>query len=202
MNTIDAVDNSTQQDEGRSPRAAAPNSAIKRKTLELGCGPNPNPDFINVDITNYGRKDIIVADLNTASLPFPADEFDHVRAMMVLEHLTNLSHAIAEIHRVLKVGGTIELTVPHYSGTDAWSDPTHIRGFTSQTMLFWTTENPSNYFFADKKPLFKVVSNEIRIAGKMPILDVIPKLLTPRIYDRLLAHIVPAQVIRVILEKI
>lgn len=209
MNTIATTENATAapaQDAGtktiRRDRPVSRAASATRKTLELGCGPNPNPDFVNMDITDYGRNDIIVADLNTVTLPFPENEFDHVRAMMVLEHLVNLGHAIHEIHRVLKVGGTIDLTVPHYSGTDAWCDPTHIRGFTSQTMLFWTTANPSNYFAKNKKALFKVVTNEIRIAPTMPILDVIPKMLGPRLYDRLLAHIIPAQVIHVILEKI
>ena len=45
-------------------------------------------------------------------LPFPDDTFDRIIAAEVLEHIPDDEAAIAELHRVLKPGGTIAVTVP------------------------------------------------------------------------------------------
>jgi ubiquinone/menaquinone biosynthesis C-methylase UbiE len=47
-------------------------------------------------------------------LPFPADQFDVVTMLAVLEHIepARLPGTFSEIYRVLKVGGTFILTTP------------------------------------------------------------------------------------------
>lgn len=45
-------------------------------------------------------------------LPFPDETFDRVVTSEVLEHIQNDVAAIAELHRVLKPGGTLAVTVP------------------------------------------------------------------------------------------
>ena len=45
-------------------------------------------------------------------LPFPDDTFDRIIAAEVLEHIPDDDGAIAELHRVLKPGGTIAVTIP------------------------------------------------------------------------------------------
>lgn len=45
-------------------------------------------------------------------LPFPDNTFDTVVTSEVLEHIQNDVAAIAELHRVLKPGGTLGVTVP------------------------------------------------------------------------------------------
>ena len=45
-------------------------------------------------------------------LPFPDATFDRVVTSEVLEHIQNDVAAIAELHRVLKPGGTLAVTVP------------------------------------------------------------------------------------------
>lgn len=45
-------------------------------------------------------------------LPFPDDTFDRIIAAEVLEHIPEDEAAIAELHRVLRPGGTIAVTVP------------------------------------------------------------------------------------------
>lgn len=47
-------------------------------------------------------------------LPFPDDTFDRVVAAEVLEHIPDDRHAITELVRVLKPGGTIAVTVPRF----------------------------------------------------------------------------------------
>ncbi|HAS10859.1 MAG TPA: SAM-dependent methyltransferase [Acidimicrobiaceae bacterium] len=45
-------------------------------------------------------------------LPFPDDTFDRIIAAEVLEHIPDDEGAIAELHRVLKPGGIIAVTIP------------------------------------------------------------------------------------------
>ena len=45
-------------------------------------------------------------------LPFPDDTFDRIIAAEVLEHIPDDEGAIAELHRVLKPGGTVAVTIP------------------------------------------------------------------------------------------
>lgn len=45
-------------------------------------------------------------------LPFADDTFDKIIASEVLEHIPDDSAAMAELHRVLKPGGTLAVTVP------------------------------------------------------------------------------------------
>ncbi|MBV9952017.1 MAG: class I SAM-dependent methyltransferase [Acidimicrobiia bacterium] len=45
-------------------------------------------------------------------LPFPDESFDRIVCSEVLEHIPDLDTAVAELHRVLKPGGTMAVTVP------------------------------------------------------------------------------------------
>jgi ubiquinone/menaquinone biosynthesis C-methylase UbiE len=45
-------------------------------------------------------------------LPFPDNMFDHVVSNCTIEHIPDDSAALREMHRVLKPGGTLALTVP------------------------------------------------------------------------------------------
>jgi ubiquinone/menaquinone biosynthesis C-methylase UbiE len=49
---------------------------------------------------------------DAAQLPFQSRSFDVVFALDVLEHLADLPHGIAEIHRVLTPGGTLVVALP------------------------------------------------------------------------------------------
>lgn len=60
-------------------------------------------------------------------LPFDSEKFDRVYACHFLEHLApggELLFVISEIHRVLKVGGSLVAIVPHASSAGALR-PTH-----------------------------------------------------------------------------
>jgi SAM-dependent methyltransferase len=61
-------------------------------------------------------------------LPFPSASFDRVIAAEVLEHIPDDRRAITELARVLKVGGTMAVTVPRWGPellTWALSDEYH-----------------------------------------------------------------------------
>lgn len=86
--------------------------ATQEKTLDIGSGHGPYgqyfPNRISID-REPGPGVDIVADAHNLSL-FQDGTFDCVLATEVLEHLHSPHQAIAEMHRVLKKGGTVVLT--------------------------------------------------------------------------------------------
>jgi SAM-dependent methyltransferase len=47
------------------------------------------------------------------AIPFPEDTFDYVISSEVIEHVPDPFKAVAELHRVLKPGGTLVITTPN-----------------------------------------------------------------------------------------
>jgi 2-polyprenyl-6-hydroxyphenyl methylase / 3-demethylubiquinone-9 3-methyltransferase len=67
-------------------------------------------------------SDTVVTRANIYRMPFASGSFDSVLMSEVLEHLSNEQEGLAEVHRVLKPGGKLAITVP-YSGYSWWYDP-------------------------------------------------------------------------------
>src|SRR5215218_10389451 len=66
-------------------------------------------DFLSIKGKKYVEPDY-VCDL--AAIPVEDARFDHVLLTQVLEHIPEPSAVLAELHRVLKPGGTLWLTAP------------------------------------------------------------------------------------------
>lgn len=66
-------------------------------------------DYTGLDM-RPGRNVDVVADAH--ALPFEAWSFDNVVCLEMLEHDSDPFRSMTEIRRVLKIGGTIALTVP------------------------------------------------------------------------------------------
>jgi predicted SAM-dependent methyltransferase len=87
-----------------------------RLMLNLGCGNNYHPDWINVDFVAAG-DDVISYDL-TKGIPFSSEVFDVVYHSHVLEHFTAQqgNFLIGECFRVLKPKGILRIAVPDLEG--------------------------------------------------------------------------------------
>jgi SAM-dependent methyltransferase len=128
-----------------------------RKTLEIprkiniGSGKAWSPEWLNLDINNYWRPDI-VADFNH---PFPPEgevfqterfgpltiekgSFSLVKAHDVLEHIHELTTAMDSVLALLEEGGIFDVIVPHDLSFGAWQDPTHVRAFNERSWLYYT----------------------------------------------------------------
>ena len=68
------------------------------------------------------ESDILVAHADIYSLPLAAASVDSVLMSEVLEHLADEAAGLAEVHRVLKPGGKLAITVPS-SRYPGWYDP-------------------------------------------------------------------------------
>lgn len=97
------------------------------KKLNIGCGLDSHPDFINLDIVKYPEVDI-VHDIRQP-WPFKDNYFDEVHANHVLEHCHELIFIMNESFKKLARPGLMYITVPWWAGEWAHGDPTHVRFF-------------------------------------------------------------------------
>jgi predicted SAM-dependent methyltransferase len=107
-----------------------PDCDQESKMLNLGCGFDIVKGAVNVDNSDICKPDIKV-DLNQFPWPFKDDEFSHVIAKDVLEHLGETSEdfikVLKELYRVSNHGAIWEVQVPHWRCDNALNDPTHRR---------------------------------------------------------------------------
>lgn len=94
------------------------------RRLNLGCGMKKRPDCLNVDLRPSVGPDL-VWDLEKRPYPLPRDHFEHIWALDVVEHLADLQDFVEEAHALLAPGGILEITTPHFSSANAFTDPTH-----------------------------------------------------------------------------
>jgi hypothetical protein len=100
------------------------------KRLNLGCGTFKFEGFLNVDKSKIVNPDEVV-DLDITPWKWEDDEFDHIVAKDILEHLgekpQDLIKYIKEMYRVTTNGGIWEVVVPHWRCDIALDDLTHKR---------------------------------------------------------------------------
>jgi SAM-dependent methyltransferase len=93
---------------------------VRGRLLDVGCGTKPYERFFQVeqyvglDIESARTRASAVADhyYDGRRFPFVDCSFDAVLCNQVLEHVFNPHEFVAEMHRVLKPGGQLVLTVP------------------------------------------------------------------------------------------
>lgn len=130
------------------------------KILDIGCGTKKRGN-IGLDLYPFEGVDI-VWDIKEG-LPFSDNVFDGVYIYHVLEHLPmeNFERLLYEIWRCSKNKAWIRVKVPHYSGPNAWSDPTHIRPFSLSTFSLYLTIDDQMHYNFDRH--FRVELKDIRL---------------------------------------
>jgi len=84
------------------------------RILDVGCGVNKQTGSIGIDRNPDTRADVL-CDLDHRFYPFRDDSFDEVRAVHVVEHVSDVIRFMEELHRVVRPGGTIHVVTPHYT---------------------------------------------------------------------------------------
>jgi SAM-dependent methyltransferase len=169
----------------------------RRRVLNLGSGRKKRQDAINVDIVSDTDPDMVV-DLNIIPWPLPNGHFDRVLLHDVIEHLDDIVATMEEIHRICRHAAVIEITVPHFSCPNAFTDPTHRHYFGLFSFHYFTDENEFPFYSRSR---FRRRSNDLFF---------VPSLLNkfvwrfanrfPQYYERRWAWIFPAWFLRFELE--
>jgi 2-polyprenyl-3-methyl-5-hydroxy-6-metoxy-1,4-benzoquinol methylase len=84
-------------------------TALHRDTKLDVMAVDAHPDYLRE--LHAARPDLALARVAT-TLPFATGAFDSVSALDVLEHVADEAGTLAELHRVLRPGGLLVLTVP------------------------------------------------------------------------------------------
>lgn len=101
--------------------------------LNLGCGQQPKPGYVNVDIEPGPGVDA-AWDLEQTPWPVPDSSVSEILADNVFEHLNRFDRVWSEIHRVLEPGGRVHAWVP-YGLRWFEDDPYHVHPWTERTVL-------------------------------------------------------------------
>lgn len=97
-------------------------------SLNLGCGELHHADCINVDKYASCNPDLLW-DLEEYPWPWSDNSVDRILASHVLEHMKDWERFVEECGRILKIGGILDVRVPHHTSTDALAYPDHYHVF-------------------------------------------------------------------------
>ncbi len=108
---------------------------MEKLKLNLGCGYNHLPDYVNVDCDPLCKPDL-VWNLETTPWPFDEDSVSLIWAEHSLEHLGQSTQTwlamIREMYRVCCNDARIYITAPHPNHDTFIIDPTHVRIVTAE----------------------------------------------------------------------
>jgi len=114
----------------------------KLHKLNLGCGNDIRPGYINVD--KFGNPPFKF-DLETFPWPWKDNSVVEVLLIHTLEHLGQIPETyfniIKEIYRVCVTGASIHIHVPHPRNDDFFTDPTHVRPITPDGIGMFSKKN-------------------------------------------------------------
>lgn len=94
---------------------------LKGKLLDFGCGSKPYKklfdvqEYIGLDIEKSGhliKHDEVDVYYDGKTIPFIDNHFDSIFSSEAFEHIFNLEEILTELHRVIKPGGYMLITLP------------------------------------------------------------------------------------------
>ena len=113
------------------------------KILDVGCGINKRPGAIGIDRNPKARADVLV-ELDQPPYPFRDSSFDQLYAVHVIEHVSDVMKTMEEFHRLVRAGGEVFISTPHYTDFSSFCDPTH-RWHLSSFSLRYFGEDHAGY---------------------------------------------------------
>ncbi len=169
-----------------------------KKVLHLGCGHSKLLGTIGVDILPHGEVDV-VHNLDQYPWPFEPHSVDVVFAHSVIEHIDNIVALFEELARILKPGGRVIITVPHFRSTDSFTDPTHKHFFTSQSLDYFIENSGQLSHYGYTKQQFTKVG--FWYSWPIPSKNIFTQIFKnfiqkhARFYDQYFSNIIPVKTI-------
>jgi len=119
--------------------------------LELGCGPRKRkPNAIGIDVLDYSCVDL-VGDVYDVLRMLPDGCAKEVYSHSFIEHVDDLDMLMGELSRIVRIGGTLDFTAPHFSNPYYYSDPTHKKFFGLYTFCYLSEST----LFSRKTPTYQ-----------------------------------------------
>ena len=148
----------------------------KPMKLNMGCGHNKKPGYVNVDCSPVCGPDLVY---NLEALPWPWDNDSIAEVLFnhTLEHLGEDSHTFLEImkelYRVCKHGAEIKINVPHPRHDSFINDPTHVRVITPELLRLFDREACDEWqrLGGANTPLAHYLDVDFRVAAAKVILN-------------------------------
>jgi SAM-dependent methyltransferase len=157
------------------------------RRLNLGCGLKPRPDCLNVDLR--GQPDL-VWDLERRPYPLPRDHFEAIYALDVVEHLADVPGFMEEAHALLAPDGVLEISTPHFSCANSYTDPTHRHHFGYFSFDYFTDASQWSFYTPVR---FAIVERILVFQPRLPD-RLVARLANrhPELYERRFAWLCPA----------
>lgn len=144
--------------------------------LNMGCGFNKIPGFVNIDKFSECDPDLQV-DLERLPWPIDAHQADEVVFNHCLEHLGQKTEVflgiVKELYRICRANARIVINVPHPRHDHFLGDPTHVRVinplvlslFSKKANLHWKKMNAAN------SPLALYLDVDFEVVEHTQVLD-------------------------------
>lgn len=170
--------------------------------LDIGCGRRKLPGAIGVDtryvsLASDEMQRDVSHDLLTFPYPLPENYADAIHCSHVLEHLSPTDKIMEEFYRLLRPGGLLFIECPHYTWCEAYRHWQHCHFFSSGSFDYFHEKNEVYHCRLRK------VASEIYFDDFTYVVGIgwIGKFF-PRLYERHIAFIFPANSFCVILQAV
>jgi len=166
-------------------------SLLDNTILYVGCGKRKNEiGVVRLDISPDVNPDFI-HNLDYFPYPFEDSSFSEIECFDVIEHLDNIPKTLEEFHRLLKPGGILRITTPHFSCANSFIDPTHRWHLSYFSFDYFSDQSDLSYY---SKARFHIQSRHIYFLGGRFSRSMIRRLANkfPKTYEQRWAWIFPA----------
>ncbi len=130
------------------------------RTLDVGCGINKYPGAIGIDRNPATHADVL-CDLDHIPYPFADNSFDQLRAIHVIEHVSDVIRSMEEFHRLVRPGGRVRIETPHYTDFSSFCDPTHRWHLNSFSFRYFGDNDAGFGYYTDCK--FREISLRVKL---------------------------------------
>jgi SAM-dependent methyltransferase len=130
------------------------------RILDVGCGIKKAPGAIGIDRNPATAADVL-CDLDRFPYPFADGSFDGLRAIHVIEHVSDVMRSMEEFHRLVRAGGRVTLVTPHYTDFSSFCDPTHRWHLNSFSFRYFGEDHGGFGYYSAVR--FREISVKVRL---------------------------------------
>jgi SAM-dependent methyltransferase len=130
------------------------------RVLDVGCGINKLAGSIGIDRNPASKADVLV-DVDRLPYPFRDSSFDKLRAIHVIEHVSDVIRTLEEWNRLVRNGGEVLIATPHYTDFSSFCDPTHKWHLNSFSLRYFGENHGGFGYYTNAK--FEEISVHVKL---------------------------------------